>query len=466
MAKNIRVLSGENARAAKDADAKVNDEQASRPTGSDGMFHRYQCDRERRDAGDCDIILPQSLYERIVSHLAADTMREHGGLLLGREIYHIRLKRKTVWITHSLPALRAEGNRIELTFSPDTWAQFESETDQIKQYDPFIKRVGWYHSHPGHGIFLSGKDLNFCETFMQPTSIALVVDPIRSEGGFFVRGANGFRPEAPQGFLELQDQQSKSVVTWKNMKLVEPLPSSRDSMPSEVPPIAEGNSNAPPVATSETPLTIGSETKGERDNETSPPTNGSPTLETPEDVLALRSSQLGTSSLLQQSSRLGVPPWAFILVAVFIPALLAYVTVKSLQAGMNISSLQDVESRIANLEVASQRQFEKTAEAEKTLQEIKKEMAFIGESLLASNKPEATQQPDQKRNVPPTLVSKGKKTQAGVAHPSSGGRQADTLGVEESKGKVKAPVDSNQTGMPSAPPSQPDSINRAKPPGF
>jgi 26S proteasome regulatory subunit N11 len=46
--------------------------------------------------------------------------------------------------------------------------------------------VGWYHSHPGYGIFLSDIDLKSQITFFnQPYHVALVVDPIKKEYGFF-----------------------------------------------------------------------------------------------------------------------------------------------------------------------------------------------------------------------------------------------------------------------------------------
>jgi proteasome lid subunit RPN8/RPN11 len=46
--------------------------------------------------------------------------------------------------------------------------------------------VGWYHSHPGYGVFLSDADIISQATFFtQPYHVALVVDPIRQQHGFF-----------------------------------------------------------------------------------------------------------------------------------------------------------------------------------------------------------------------------------------------------------------------------------------
>ena len=45
--------------------------------------------------------------------------------------------------------------------------------------------VGWYHSHPGFGCWLSGVDINTQQSFEQlhQRAVAVVVDPIQSVKG-------------------------------------------------------------------------------------------------------------------------------------------------------------------------------------------------------------------------------------------------------------------------------------------
>lgn len=45
--------------------------------------------------------------------------------------------------------------------------------------------VGWYHSHPGFGCWLSGVDINTQQSFEALTerAVAVVVDPIQSVKG-------------------------------------------------------------------------------------------------------------------------------------------------------------------------------------------------------------------------------------------------------------------------------------------
>jgi proteasome lid subunit RPN8/RPN11 len=46
--------------------------------------------------------------------------------------------------------------------------------------------IGWYHSHPGYGIFFSDTDFKCQITFFnQPYHVALVVDPNRQQYGFY-----------------------------------------------------------------------------------------------------------------------------------------------------------------------------------------------------------------------------------------------------------------------------------------
>ena len=82
-----------------------------------------------------------------------------------------------------------------------------------------MTRVGWYHSHPDLNIFLSHWDLDVCKEFdRRQNPIALVVDPVKRRGGFFVRGKNGYQPQQAQGFLERHDLQESSIVDWINLK--------------------------------------------------------------------------------------------------------------------------------------------------------------------------------------------------------------------------------------------------------
>uniref|UniRef100_A0A6B2LB90 MPN domain-containing protein n=1 Tax=Arcella intermedia TaxID=1963864 RepID=A0A6B2LB90_9EUKA len=70
--------------------------------------------------------------------------------------------------------------------------------DMLKQTNRPEMVVGWYHSHPGFGCWLSGVDVNTQQSFEQlhKRAVAVVVDPIQSVKGKVVIDA--FRTINPQ----------------------------------------------------------------------------------------------------------------------------------------------------------------------------------------------------------------------------------------------------------------------------
>eukprot|EP00177_Eucheuma_denticulatum_P003218 GFKZ01005812.1.p2 GENE.GFKZ01005812.1~~GFKZ01005812.1.p2 ORF type:complete len:327 (-),score=56.68 GFKZ01005812.1:1481-2428(-) len=70
--------------------------------------------------------------------------------------------------------------------------------DMLKQTGRPEMVVGWYHSHPSFGCWLSGVDINTQQSFEQlnPRAVAVVIDPIQSVKGKVVIDA--FRLIIPQ----------------------------------------------------------------------------------------------------------------------------------------------------------------------------------------------------------------------------------------------------------------------------
>lgn len=178
----------------------------------------YRCINEDAGVQPCNIIFPQSAYKVVVDHLSEDTSREHGGFLLGYEIYSGDSEVPTVEVIQAVPARHTEGTPTRLTFTEETWRDLDQITDQYHELGQKLERVGWYHSHPNISIFLSHYDLDVCTIFdRRRYPIALVVDPVRKRGGFFVRGEHGYAPQSAQGFYEKHDMSKESRVKWTNM---------------------------------------------------------------------------------------------------------------------------------------------------------------------------------------------------------------------------------------------------------
>jgi proteasome lid subunit RPN8/RPN11 len=116
--------------------------------------------------------------EGICNHVFSSLEAEVGGVLVGR----LRPD-GSPRITSIIPALEAEGARSRVTFTHDAWSRIHEVLDREH---PGEEILGWYHSHPGFGIFLSEHDLFIHRNFFsRPEQIAVVVDPHSGKEGVF-----------------------------------------------------------------------------------------------------------------------------------------------------------------------------------------------------------------------------------------------------------------------------------------
>ncbi|CAL1700913.1 unnamed protein product [Somion occarium] len=96
--------------------------------------------------------------------------------------------------------------------------------DMLKQTGRSEMVVGWYHSHPGFGCWLSSVDINTQQSFesLDPRSVAVVVDPIQSVKGKVVIDA--FRLISPQTVLAGQEpRQTTSNIGQINKPSIQAL---------------------------------------------------------------------------------------------------------------------------------------------------------------------------------------------------------------------------------------------------
>lgn len=179
----------------------------------------HRSENEAHHAGECIVVFPQSAYRCVVDHLSKDVSREHGGFLLGYETWSEEAKAPVVVVEHAIPASHTSGTPVRLTFTKESWRELDAITEKLSKNGHVVTRVGWYHSHPDLNIFLSHWDLDVCKEFdRRQNPIALVVDPVKRRGGFFVRAKDGYRPQQAEGFLERHDLQQSSIVDWVNLK--------------------------------------------------------------------------------------------------------------------------------------------------------------------------------------------------------------------------------------------------------
>ena len=126
------------------------------------------------------IFVHENVLEEILDFSEQDVSRERGGFLVGGLHEDGRIY---VEVRHFLPAADTRSRAASLTFTHETWSQLNKDVE-TRFSDEVV--VGWHHTHPNFGIFLSAYDLFIHRNFFnQPWQIAMVVDPQRQELGFF-----------------------------------------------------------------------------------------------------------------------------------------------------------------------------------------------------------------------------------------------------------------------------------------
>lgn len=133
------------------------------------------------DVNDVKIYIKQDVYKEIEKFSKIDTTRERGGILIGD--YAEINNKKNVIISAFIEAKYTDASASTLTFTHESWNYIHSEQEKLY---PDKKILGWQHTHPSYGIFLSNYDIFIQENFFNlPWQIAYVVDPIAVTRGFF-----------------------------------------------------------------------------------------------------------------------------------------------------------------------------------------------------------------------------------------------------------------------------------------
>jgi proteasome lid subunit RPN8/RPN11 len=131
--------------------------------------------------GGLRVALGRRAYDEISRHAQEDTEHEIGGVLLGTLCKDA--EGPFLHITEIIRGEHTASQGAQVTFKHETWNHFHNVKD--KKF-PDLDYLGWYHSHPDFGIFLSAMDEFIQKNFFgAPHQVALVVDPLRHEEGLF-----------------------------------------------------------------------------------------------------------------------------------------------------------------------------------------------------------------------------------------------------------------------------------------
>lgn len=132
-----------------------------------------------------DILINEPAMRDAQAHALSSMDREVAGMLIGPRPEKQPDGRYVVHVTDIIIARHTKMMGASVTYTPESWRYV---TDKLHETYPNEEAiiVGWYHTHPGFGIFLSGMDLFIHQNFFtQRWHIALVLDPRAARMGFF-----------------------------------------------------------------------------------------------------------------------------------------------------------------------------------------------------------------------------------------------------------------------------------------
>lgn len=101
----------------------------------------------------------------------------------------------------------AGNSAAQVTFTAETWNHIQGV---MEKDHPEQRIVGWYHTHPGFGIFLSDMDLFIHGNFFNlPWQVAFVYDPSSGEEGMFIWRQG----KAERADFSVEEDVEKDLVT-------------------------------------------------------------------------------------------------------------------------------------------------------------------------------------------------------------------------------------------------------------
>ena len=184
-----------------------------------GQALRWVSSSEHQIKPRVQVFFAQSAYVKCVEHTESDLSSEVGGLLVGEIRTDSSRGQTYILIEDIIPAQFTESSGTHVTFTQNSLVHLNQQLDELF---PGKRTVGWYHTHPGLGVFLSGHDVWLHRHFFpDPSQVALVVDPEFSQAGFFC-WQKDFKldPTHYSGFFEWSDLDDSSVIDWTNLSPV------------------------------------------------------------------------------------------------------------------------------------------------------------------------------------------------------------------------------------------------------
>jgi proteasome lid subunit RPN8/RPN11 len=132
--------------------------------------------------GKYQVVINRSVLNDIRDHALSNCEVEVCGVIVG-SVYG-DASGPWGYVTANIRGNFASARNAQVTFTSETWTDIHR---QMEERFPKQRILGWYHSHPGFGIFLSEMDVFIQEHFFAASwQIAFVDDPKGGDRGVFV----------------------------------------------------------------------------------------------------------------------------------------------------------------------------------------------------------------------------------------------------------------------------------------
>lgn len=151
------------------------------------------------------IRISESVMKSVEEHCYSNLEAEVGGMFFGD------MSSTVTQIEGFIPATKAAAEQISLTFTHEVW---DDILNQGEKFFPGKSIVGWYHTHPNFGLFLSDYDQFIQRNFFGELGhLALVIDPIEGTLAWFANKRNSKIDIIHQAKTFTGPRQTKSVTT-------------------------------------------------------------------------------------------------------------------------------------------------------------------------------------------------------------------------------------------------------------
>jgi proteasome lid subunit RPN8/RPN11 len=162
--------------------------------------HIWEYHPDNSESASIQIVTKTTVYDAICQQAHSALPNETGGFLMGQVGRDIAQPRWHLYIDNVEPVLPLEAAPTHFTF---TWRDVERVRTLREKTGKAL--LGWYHTHPDLGVFLSPTDIEQTHNrlFNDEFQIALVVDPVRGTAAYFCRDGDAVI-DAPRDEFQLE----------------------------------------------------------------------------------------------------------------------------------------------------------------------------------------------------------------------------------------------------------------------